>query len=629
MPEFTATYSPDDNKLRLYSMSRLEPELYKRVKAAGFSYAPKQELFFAPMWTPEREDLLLELCGEIDDEDKSLVERAEERAERFEDYSEKRETDAHRAREAVASIADNIPLGQPILVGHHSEKHARRDAARIENGMKRAVKLWETSKYWTQRAAGAIRHAKYKELSGVRHRRIKGLEADKRKHERAVKDSNGSIKLWQTGALSRDLALKIANYEHVRVVIPGHENESSLWSALEENLITPAKAAELAIVQHNRIIERANRWIAHLDNRLAYERAMLDETGGSPTAKFDVEVGGRVLIRNEWFVVMRVNRANGVINSVTINSQYCRVRGIETITDYRAPEPDDAEKVKKVSRLAPLTNFPSDGCINMTKAEWDRRPIDCKMMRTSKGNEKYAPYRYREAFIPGGSFKTASVFITDAKRVDPPLATPTEAEPVEFERQFEMRSPRAPRVQAEPSEFDAMREQIKQGVKVVQADQLFATPPELAARVVRLAQIEPEHTVLEPSAGTGNLVREIKKTGATVVAVEVNRTLADAIGARCDDFTTCDGLGTFDRIVMNPPFANGQDVEHVTRALTMLAPGGRLVAIMSKGIEFRNDKKTKAFRQMVKEKGNIIELPEDSFVASGTSVRTVLVTVNL
>jgi hypothetical protein len=62
------------------------------VKAAGFKWAPKQELFVAPMWTPQREDLLLELCGEIDDEDTSL-ERAEQRAERSEEYSDKRGAD--------------------------------------------------------------------------------------------------------------------------------------------------------------------------------------------------------------------------------------------------------------------------------------------------------------------------------------------------------------------------------------------------------------------------------------------------------------------------------------------------------------------------------------------------------
>jgi hypothetical protein len=82
-----ATYSPEDNKLRLYSVTRLDTETYQRVRAAGFIWAPKQELFVAPMWTPAREDLLIELCGEIGDEDTSLVERAKERAERFEGYS--------------------------------------------------------------------------------------------------------------------------------------------------------------------------------------------------------------------------------------------------------------------------------------------------------------------------------------------------------------------------------------------------------------------------------------------------------------------------------------------------------------------------------------------------------------
>ncbi|HMF62793.1 MAG TPA: DUF3560 domain-containing protein, partial [Edaphobacter sp.] len=74
------------------------------------------------------------MCGEIDDEDTSLVERAEERADRFVDYKHKRISDAERAHEAVSRIADNIPLGQPILVGYHSERHARKDAERIENG---------------------------------------------------------------------------------------------------------------------------------------------------------------------------------------------------------------------------------------------------------------------------------------------------------------------------------------------------------------------------------------------------------------------------------------------------------------------------------------------------------------
>ena len=41
----TATYSPEDNKLRLYSVSRLSPELYARVKEAGFKFAPPSGAF--------------------------------------------------------------------------------------------------------------------------------------------------------------------------------------------------------------------------------------------------------------------------------------------------------------------------------------------------------------------------------------------------------------------------------------------------------------------------------------------------------------------------------------------------------------------------------------------------------
>ena len=124
----TATYSPEDNKLRLYSVARLGTETYARVKEAGFKFAPCQELFVAPMWTPGCEDLLLELCDEIGDEDTSLVERAEERSERFTEYSEHRSEDADRAQKAVAAIADGIPLGQPIRSGRPCGRGVRSGA---------------------------------------------------------------------------------------------------------------------------------------------------------------------------------------------------------------------------------------------------------------------------------------------------------------------------------------------------------------------------------------------------------------------------------------------------------------------------------------------------------------------
>lgn len=320
MTHYTATYSPEDNKLRLCASSRLDPELYARVRAAGFIWAPKQGLFVAPMWTPERADLLIELCEEIGDEDTSLVERAEDRAERFDGYRDSRQADAERARSAVASLAENIPLGQPILIGHHSERHARKDAARIENGMRQAVKMWDTAEYWKQRAAGALRHAKYKERADVRARRIKTIAAAKRKVERELDASRPFLDLWKKlhepdsitrkdGAATtlRDRALHIARIENTF---------HGLWSELDRNEVTAEETQRKAIAAHERIQARCNRWIEHYANRLAYENAMQSESGGTATDKTGPEKGGAVRCwcspahGRGWSIIQKVNRVS-------------------------------------------------------------------------------------------------------------------------------------------------------------------------------------------------------------------------------------------------------------------------------------------------------------------------------
>jgi type I restriction-modification system DNA methylase subunit len=87
--------------------------------------------------------------------------------------------------------------------------------------------------------------------------------------------------------------------------------------------------------------------------------------------------------------------------------------------------------------------------------------------------------------------------------------------------------------------------------------------------------------------------------------------------------------GKFDRVIMNPPFANQADIAHVTHALKFLNYGGRLVAIMSAGVSFRGDRKATGFREMVEKLGGVIEpLPEGSFKEAGTSVNAVMVTLD-
>ncbi len=318
----TATYSPEDNKLRLYTSTRLDSETYAQVKAAGFSWAPRQQLFVAPMWTPQREDMLLKLCGEIGDEDKSLVQRAEERAERFENFSENRAKDAEQARKGVESIVEHIPFGQPILVGHHSERHARKDTQRIDDGMRKSIKMWDTSKYWTARAEAAISDAKYKERPDVRARRIKKLEAEQRKKERTKAESERFLKAWIKPGLTMEEAAKIASSDGGYFLSTSQRTDGktwsvSLWDVTQGRYEPQPKVEEIAakaVKNHQATISWADRWLGHFANRLTYEKTMLKQDGGIVADQNRPEVGGACKCwaspRGGWSIIQKVNKVS-------------------------------------------------------------------------------------------------------------------------------------------------------------------------------------------------------------------------------------------------------------------------------------------------------------------------------
>lgn len=165
----------------------------------------------------------------------------------------------------------------------------------------------------------------------------------------------------------------------------------------------------------------------------------------------------------------------------------------------------------------------------------------------------------------------------------------------------------------------------------------FPTPPELAREIVRKADPRPGMRVLEPSAGDGAIALEIpgdcERVLVEIDAGRVARLRAGGVGdvIVLGDFLGQSGaiLGTFDRVVMNPPFAGQQDIDHVTHAFGFLRPGGRLVAIMAAGVTFRENRKAVEFRALLDAAdGTIAENPEGSFKVSGTGVRTVTVVMD-
>lgn len=211
----------------------------------------------------------------------------------------------------------------------------------------------------------------------------------------------------------------------------------------------------------------------------------------------------------------------------------------------------------------------------------------------------------------------------------------------------------------------AVRATLKGGVIAVQADQLFPSPSRVANRVIEVADIRSGHRILEPSAGSGALIRAINpalRFSCLINAVEINATLAaalqtsfpsvlafhaDFLDAVPEARTNVAGkfpLGLFNRIVMNPPFGNGMDIRHVRHALQFLAEEDRRLTavLLHSGDAFlpeltgdpagssRRARAVADLRAFTRANGFFMsaeELPDGSFASQGTNVRTVLVTI--
>lgn len=214
----------------------------------------------------------------------------------------------------------------------------------------------------------------------------------------------------------------------------------------------------------------------------------------------------------------------------------------------------------------------------------------------------------------------------------------------------------------------------------------FPTPAEVADQMIEAADLSPDMAVLEPSAGMGHLADRIREAGAEPDVIEASEErrelllekgyhmqgytnflameprkfftygdlfrapdgkegtmrgvgrmgsqrvrLEDENGNRLglydrDELTGIGHRGTwsgYDRIIMNPPFSNRRDAEHVMHAYTLLKPGGRIVAIMGEGVFFGQDKKAQEFRDWLESVGGTSEkLPAGSFMDPSLPVNT-------
>ena len=79
--------------------------------------------------------------------------KQEERRQRLLDSADKADREAKSRLKSADDMLSVIPMGQPILVGHHSEKRHRRDLDRIHTNIGKGIDAQEQAKKLRERAA--------------------------------------------------------------------------------------------------------------------------------------------------------------------------------------------------------------------------------------------------------------------------------------------------------------------------------------------------------------------------------------------------------------------------------------------------------------------------------------------
>jgi hypothetical protein len=309
----SATYNICDDKIRASFDERLSPDDYKAIRQAGFAYWRGSQLFVAK-WSTGAEDKLREFgITEIEDDD--APDDVEARVDRFSGYAENAEQSAESASNYAHDLVAGIPAGQPILVGHHSERGHRATLKRCDAATRRALNESQRAAYWNDRVAASIRHAKYKERPDVIARRIQGLEKDERKYIKELSEKR-RVELMARAFVDAQYQAKRNEVEFDKEAFKA--SYRARWE------------------RHTAFYQR---WLEHVQMVLAYQRELYKQSGGTVADRKPVEKGGAVKCwaspRGSWSYIQKVNKVTVTVLDNWGNSGPDFTRTIK-LTDLKA-----------------------------------------------------------------------------------------------------------------------------------------------------------------------------------------------------------------------------------------------------------------------------------------------------
>lgn len=118
------------------------------------------------------------------------AERAEARTERLGERAGRQFAEADTRRLAARRVADGMPFGEPVKIGHHSERAHRAAFDRIERNDRASYAARDYAQHLANRADGAARNEAAKHNPRAITRRVETLKTDRRAWLRRLADTD-------------------------------------------------------------------------------------------------------------------------------------------------------------------------------------------------------------------------------------------------------------------------------------------------------------------------------------------------------------------------------------------------------------------------------------------------------
>ena len=130
-------------------------------------------------------------------------------------------------------------------------------------------------------------------------------------------------------------------------------------------------------------------------------------------------------------------------------------------------------------------------------------------------------------------------------------------------------------------------------------DTYYPTPPNLIRKMISKVDFYQTKTILEPSAGGGNIVEYIREYGSTtkhcqIHCIELDRNLQSVLKGKnfqviYDDFLKFESNFKYNLLILNPPFNQDEGCKHLLKAIEIQEQyGGQIVCLLN-AMTLKND----------------------------------------